>query len=221
MRSTRRCSISDARGLALALIATLALGTVSGAAVAGIGDDESAVLLVARPDMRDPEFAQTVVLVAFPQDAGPMGVILNRPAGVAIGEVLRERADVRERRDPMFLGGPLEQDGLLFVFHAPQHPVRALPLLDDLYLSGDGAIFDTLMAAPDDAAHQRFYVGHSGWEEGQLDEEIEAGDWYVLPVDAAAIFEIAPDRLWDTLIARAKLPSALLQRQRHLARTTP
>ena len=205
----------------MALLAALAIVVVAGGAAADVEDDGSAVLLVAKPHMRDPGFAQTVVLVTFPQDAGPMGVILNRPAGIAIGDLLAERADVRPRRDPIYFGGPLEPDGLLFVFHAPLHPVKALPILDDLYLSGDGAIFDALMAATGDAANQRFYAGHSGWGEGQLDAEIANGAWFVLPADPAVIFDMAPEHMWETLVARAQLPTTNLYQPRHVARPAP
>ncbi len=221
MRSTSRSSSSRGPRFALALLLALAATVASGRAVAGVEDDASAVLLVAKPDMRDAEFARSVVLVAFPQDTGPMGVILNRPAGITLGDVLAEREDARQRRDPMFFGGPLEQDGLLFVFRAPQHPVKALPIVDDLYLSGDGAIFDTLMTAQDQAANQRFYVGHSGWDDSQLDAEIASGAWFVLPVDPTVIFDMAPDRLWETLVARALLPSTDLRQPRHVARIAP
>lgn len=224
MRCISRSSNSRAprRRLALlAALAMLAMLVVAGRAAAGVEDDGSAVLLVAKPDMRDPGFAQTVVLVTFPQDAGPMGVILNRPAGIAIGDLLAERTDVRPRRDPVHFGGPLEPDGLLFVFHAPLHPVKALPILDDLYLSGDGTIFNALMAATGNAVNQRFYVGHSGWDEGQLDAEIASGAWFVLPADPAVIFDMAPEHMWETLVARAQLPSTNLYQPRHVARIAP
>ena len=221
MRSTSRSSNSRALRRRLALLAALAMLVVAGRAAADVEDDGSAVLLVAKPDMRDPGFAQTVVLVTFPQDAGPMGVILNRLAGIAIGDLLAERADVRPRRDPVHFGGPLEPDGLLFVFHAALHPVKALPILDDLYLSGDNTIFDSLMAATGDAANQRFYVGHSGWDEGQLDAEIASGAWFVLPADPAVIFDMAPDRMWEALATRAQLPNTNLYQPRHVARIAP
>lgn len=219
MRSTRRSSSSVPRRRWIGLLAALAALLPACGARAGVEDDAVAVLLVAKPDMTDPEFARSVVLVTFPQDSGPMGVILNRPAGTSLGDIVAERSDTRSRRDPLFFGGPLEQDGMLFVFHAPAHPVRALPITDDLYLSGDGSIFDALMARAAEAPDQRFYVGHSGWDEGQLDAEIAAGDWLVLPVEAAVIFRMAPESMWEQLVVRAALPGTRLGAPLHLART--
>ena len=66
-------------------------------ALAGVEDSDEAVLLVAHPRLDDSDFAQTVIVVTFPQDTGPMGVILNRPIGLTLGELLEDRAELRDR----------------------------------------------------------------------------------------------------------------------------
>ncbi|MCW5623182.1 MAG: YqgE/AlgH family protein [Burkholderiales bacterium] len=193
-----------------ARIGLLLLLLAAGPAVGGVEDSERAVLLVASPQMLDPNFARTVVLVSFPQDVGPMGVVLNRPVGATLGDILTDRPDLRERRDPLFFGGPVEPDGILFVFRAPEHPLRALPVVDDLYFSGDGTLFDEVARAADGARQRRFFAGYAGWAVGQLDAEVARGDWYVLDVDADTVFDIAgtPD-LWARLLQRARATTAV------------
>jgi putative transcriptional regulator len=181
-----------------------ALALVALAARAGVELDREPVLLIANPQMRDPGFAQTVVVVTFPQDSGPMGLILNRPYGVTLEEVLTDRTDVAGRTDMVYFGGPVRPDGILFLFRAVEHPVKALPVIDDVYLSGDGELFEQLLAKPEEAQEQRFFAGYAGWAEGQLDAEIERADWYVLPVDRALLFAPPPVDLWERMLQRAR-----------------
>lgn len=191
--------------LLLAACAALA----SAPAVAGVEDDGEAVMLVAAPQMPDPRFARTVLVVAFPQDAGPMGLVLNKPAGMTLGELFgSDRPELADHPDPILLGGPVDPEGMLFLFHWPEHPVRALPVGGDVYLSGDGKLFEALVADRGKSAGRRFFAGHSGWAEGQLDREIANGDWLVLPVDTEALFDPDTDRLYDRLLPRAQGRSA-------------
>ena len=176
----------------------------STAAFAGVEDDGEPVFLIAKPDMPDPNFARTVIVVGFPQDAGPMGVVLNRPSGLKIGELFADdRPEIADLADIVHLSGPVRPDGLLFVFYAPSHPVKALPIAENIYLSGDGRIFDRLASEPADPTARRFFAGHAGWAEGQLDAEIERGSWYVLPVDLDALLRWPVDTLWERLLVRA------------------
>lgn len=170
---------------------------------AGVEDSDEAVLLVAHPRMDDPNFTETVVLVTFPQDSGPMGVVLNRPIGATLGELFDEDPAVRERRDMVHAGGPVQPDGLLFIFRSAEHPVKALPVVRDIYLSADGKLFDVLVRKKEEASSQRFYAGYAGWTEGQLDAEVERGDWYVLPMDVEVLYGMPEESMWETLFVRA------------------
>lgn len=200
MNSIRDCCTA----LAIAVVCA-----ASPAAVAGVEDEGDAVLLVAKPEMPDINFAQTVVLVTFPQDSGPMGVVLNRDAGLTIGQLFGpDRPELKDIPDPLYLGGPMKPDGMLFLFRAPEHPVKALPVVDDLYLSGDGPIFESLVARPADGGNRKFFAGYAGWAVGQLDAEIRRGDWHVVPVDAETVLAPPMDDLWQRMLVRAASRSA-------------
>jgi putative transcriptional regulator len=175
---------------------------------AGVEDGEQAVLLVAHPRLDGSDFGRTVVLVAFPQDAGPTGVVLNRPLGITLGALFDEQPEIAKREDMVFYGGPVQPDGMLFVFRAAEHPVKALPVIDDIYLSADGRLFDALMAKTEEASAQRFFVGYAGWAEGQLDGEVARGDWFVLPAEANVIYEMPVETMWETLLLRATAETA-------------
>lgn len=167
-----------------------------------------AILLVAHPGMPDPRFAQTVVLVTFPPDTGPMGVVLNRPTPLELRSIWPDRADRKGRTELLNLGGPVQPDDLLFVFRMSPPPKKAQWVTGDIYLSGDSEILERLLAIPEPPGDQRFFAGYAGWARGQLEYEIETGGWYLLPPDPQVIFEMKPLEMWERMIERATLPRA-------------
>jgi putative transcriptional regulator len=155
--------------------------------------------------MTDLRFAETVVLVTFPPDAGPMGVILNKPGALELRSIWPERQDRQGRTDIIHYGGPVEPDGLLFVFRMQPAPQKAQWVTGDVYLSGDGPLLDKLLEAPRPVPDQRFFAGYAGWAPGQLDDEIGMGGWYVLPVDSTIIFGTPANGMWEKMLEQATM----------------
>ncbi len=199
MRTTRRLRW----GFSL-LCAAAAL--VAPVGVSGQTEPDRAFLLVAHPQLQDPNFAATVVLAVRVDEGGPIGVILNRPTTIALDSVYPDRADVAGRKDLVFFGGPVHPDALLFAFRSATRPPQGMLVAEDIYISGYSLVLDELLKHPENAAEQRFFVGYSGWAEGQLEAEIEQGGWYVLPLDTAAIFRMNPRTMYDDLLKRALVP---------------
>jgi putative transcriptional regulator len=166
------------------------------------GPRNGAILLVASPELRDPNFAHTVVLVLFPAEGGPLGVILNRQTPVTLAEAFTDEPQLRSRTEKLYFGGPVRINALMFLFRSGETPRNALPILEDLYLSGDGTLLDEMLARRQDAV-ERFFVGCSGWAPAQLDAEIAQGGWYVLPADLDTILKTDPKTMWRLLLGRA------------------
>ena len=169
-------------------------------------DPGRAFLLVAHPQLADPNFAGTVVLAVRVDAGGPLGVILNRPTTTALSSVYPDRADAAGRNDLVFFGGPVQPDALLFAFRSATKPPQGMLVVEDIYLSGYSRVLDQLLKHPENAAEQRFFVGYSGWTEGQLEAEIDEGGWYLLPLDTGAIFRMNPRTMYDALLKRALVP---------------
>lgn len=141
-------------------------------------------LLIASTDLHDPNFAQTVVLIAVHGDDGALGLILNRELNVPLpqvwGQVSQEPC---LRDDNVRHGGPV--GGTLIVLH-DQRPLANLVVAEDLYVATELNSMEALAAS--DEGQALFYLGHSGWGPGQLETELAEGSWLVLPATAQHVF---------------------------------
>jgi putative transcriptional regulator len=180
------------RALALLVLVLAAIGAQAG----GPG-----LLLVAKPDLPDPNFARTVLLVVQDEGGAALGVVLNRPADVSLAQLMDNDPRVARFTEPMYLGGPVERVGLFAVFRADRPPGPALQIADDLWLALRPETVEQLLADP--PAQMRLYAGYAGWARGQLDAEIDRGSWWVLDPDSDVAFRPDTRGLWAELAARA------------------
>src|SRR3954464_7371040 len=144
-------------GIALLLVALCA---------SGVRADEdavaNAVLLVAKPELGDPNFREAVVLITQPvPGGGPLGVILNRPTEVRLSEAWKEAGAVPEQYDYVYAGGPVARNQIIFLVRS-ESQVEGLRVLDDVYLSGDAKLLKNIVGAEVKVKALRAYVGYAG-----------------------------------------------------------
>jgi putative transcriptional regulator len=163
-------------------------------------------LLVAAPALVDPNFARSVVLVLDIDEDGALGVILNRPSTVPVGEILPAWSRLAQPPDVLFQGGPVATDSALGVGASTTYgldpnaePVGFRRLYDDV------GIVDldtpTEIAGPM-LTRLRVFAGYAGWGEEQLRDEIASGSWYVVPSTSADLFGADPEGLWMRVLRR-------------------
>ena len=181
--------------LAALLLAAPLAGAQGGASANG-------VFLVAAPDLIDPNFRHSVVLVTQTADGGSIGFIVNRPGRLSLAQILPHNEVLKRFTEPLYLGGPVEAAGLFAMFRAKDNPPGALRVLGDLSFAMEPALVEQLLHAP--PARVRFFNGYAGWGPGQLAFELERGGWYVLHADADTVFRKNMDTLWDELLVRAR-----------------
>lgn len=158
------------------------------------------VFLVASKRLRDPNFAQSVVLLLEYDATGAFGLIINRPSDVALASALPEVEGLGARADVLYLGGPVGRNQLFLLVRSASRPEATDPVVDDVYSS---VSLDTLRALlADDGAQFHAHAGYAGWGPDQLDGEVMRGDWYVTPADAVTIFEQPSEDVWPALIKR-------------------
>jgi putative transcriptional regulator len=164
------------------------------------------VLLIASPTLNDPNFFETVVLLCEHGDAGSLGIILNRPTSVPIGEALRDLPGATHATSSLFLGGPVQPGAVLALVRGREASADLLRVLEGVYLVGNAEALAHVLARPDAGEAVRVFAGYAGWGPGQLEFEIEQGAWATMSTDAATVFTKSPARLWSDLIERLKRP---------------
>lgn len=173
-------------------------------------------LVVASPTLGDPNFHRTVVFLLAADDEGALGVVLNRPSETAIDEVVPHWGLHASEPPVLFVGGPVQPNAAICVGRTKNttrdHPTVTEPS-EQGEPEGDG--FSPLIGdlgtvdlnrAPEDIGVSftglRVFTGYSGWGPGQLEEEIEAGAWYVVEGRQADVLSAEPAGLWQRVLRR-------------------
>jgi putative transcriptional regulator len=161
--------------------------------------------LVATPEMGDPRFRETVILMVRHSKDGAMGLIVNRPAGdQKLARILQDLGDSGEGVTgnlPLYLGGPVQPE-LGFILHTTDY--RRAGIID---VNGTVAVTATKEIIRDIAAGngpKKFMLifGYAGWGPGQLEGELKRNSWYTTPFDLSLIFEMDRDRVWERAVER-------------------
>ncbi len=154
-------------------------------------------LVVASPELADPNFHRAVVLMISHDRHGSFGLVLNRPLKGMLADALEPQdGDVQDlaAKVPLFRGGPVSTDLVQFVSNAEQCGTIVVPGV------AVGADLDELSCATAADLPVRAYAGYSGWGAGQLERETEEGSWIIAPAAARHVFEISHDALWATVL---------------------
>lgn len=176
------------------------------------GGVANGVFLVAKPELLDPNFRETVVLITQPEvGGGQLGVIINRPLGGRLSEIYPGSSRVPEQFDAIYAGGPVQRERVLFLLRSPRHFEGSLQVLEDVYLSGDRALLERIVRGEVEVPAFRAYAGFSGWAPRQLQVEIARGGWYVIKADAETIFSADSTAMWPELIKRITARSTAIQ----------
>jgi putative transcriptional regulator len=162
-------------------------------------DTVTGQLLIAGPTLLDPNFARTVVLVARHGEEGALGVVLNRPAEVTVGDAVPELTDVLDGSDPMWVGGPVQPTGVVVLAEWDDPSPESGLVTGEIGLLAARQDVEELAAG---ARRARAYAGYTGWGPGQLDSELEREDWIVSDTLPEDVFTEDPDDLWSAVLRR-------------------
>lgn len=164
------------------------------------------VLLIAMPQVQDPFFHKSLVLLLHHEEEGSVGLIVNRPTGIEVGEILSgmELSWGGEGDAPTWFGGPVQPQTGTVLFSPPE--VDGEPETD-----GEGTVIPgvALTQHLDDLGRLarrppprfRLLLGHAGWGAGQLMEEILRNDWLTAPATADLVFAGDPEAAWAEALA--------------------
>jgi putative transcriptional regulator len=166
-------------------------------------------LLLASPTLRDPNFARTVVLIGAHTEEGAMGVVLNRPSELTVGDAVPVLDRVLHGSEFVYIGGPVQPHSIVVLAEFLDPAPAGLIVVGRIGFPSPQSDIDELTEA---TARRRVYAGYAGWSEGQLDEELDQGDWIALPAMPQDIFTEDPQALWSTVLTRKGGRYALIAR---------
>jgi putative transcriptional regulator len=168
-------------------------------------------LLLAMPQLVDPNFRRTVVLLCEHSEDGAWGLILNRPTGKTAASAIDFTPSLRgDSGLELWSGGPVEsQRGALLL---PEEPLGedAFEVSPGIYVSSSADFLRRLIEGPG-VEKARLLMGYAGWGPQQLDRELTESSWLISDVSRDIVFETKPAEMWETAIRRLGVDPAALQ----------
>jgi putative transcriptional regulator len=166
-------------------------------------------LLLASPSLRDPNFERRVVLIGVHSADGAMGIVLNRPSDVTVGEAAPQLEEAVSDSERVYVGGPVQPSSIVFLAEFLDPTPAGLLVLGRIGFPTPEAEIGELSQATERA---RVFAGFAGWGEGQLEAEIAQGDWIAQAALPDDVFTEVPERLWSDVLTRMGGSYALVAR---------
>jgi putative transcriptional regulator len=191
-------------------VTALAILLFSWASVAGSQELTRPLVLIATPELRDPIYGRTVLVVKpFGRDQH-LGFIVNRPTDLTLGKMFPDHGPSQKVVDPVFLGGPVDATALFALVERPDNPGgNSIEIMPGLYAAHDASVVDNIIEA--NPANARYVAGLVIWRPGELRRELDMGAWQTMAADPHVALR-DPKGLWEDLVQRS-------ERARNLIRT--
>ncbi len=159
-------------------------------------------LLLSMPQLDDPNFARSVVLLCQHDTDGAFGLVINRPVTTIARIVPQDDPDAAtEQEVEVWIGGPVEPERSWILISDPALDENAVRVCEGVYLSTSARVLQDAIATPD-MARARLIAGYAGWGPGQLDEEVAASAWLTSDVALDLVFQTPADDMWEQAIRR-------------------
>jgi putative transcriptional regulator len=158
----------------------------------------TAILIVARRVVADPNFGGSIVLVMNNLAPAPVGIIINRPMPLLVARLFPQLKRLAHVHARVYYGGPVEFGRVWYLFRANAAPAGAVLVCNGIYVSAGRKLLLRLLRRGRPMRGLRIFLGHAGWAPGQLQAEIEGGAWKPRRADADSIFHPDPLRPWPS-----------------------
>ena len=170
------------------------------------------ILLVSMPQMADPNFARTIVLLCDYTEEGAFGLVVNRPMSEPAWQLVATQPPVRVDPDlRLWIGGPVDPQRTWVLMAEAQGPDdEQREICPGVLLSASHELTLQLLQAPP-SSRARVMIGYAGWGPGQLDKELASSAWLTADVDPLLIFGVPPEEMWEAAIRRLGTDPAALQ----------
>jgi putative transcriptional regulator len=166
-------------------------------------------LLLASTTLLDPNFARSVVLIGMHSEQGALGLVLNRPSTATVADAVPQLSQLVDEDEPVFVGGPVQASAIVVLAEFTDPAAAGVLVLGRIGLPAPEVPLEDLGDATE---RRRVFAGYAGWGEGQLDAEVEQGDWIAHDPEPQDIFTAAPEQLWSAVLTRKGGRYALIAR---------
>jgi putative transcriptional regulator len=156
-------------------------------------------VLLAEPFMLDPNFKRTAVLLCeYSMEEGGVGFVMNKPLNMRVDSLIE---DFPEFDAEVFFGGPVATDTIHYIHNVGDLLDDSQSVTNGVFWGGDFEKLKFLITSElITPSNIRFFVGYSGWSNGQLENELEMGSWVTADMDTNYLFRSEPDDLWQQVM---------------------
>ena len=171
-----------------------------------MGTNSKPFFLVANPEMPDPIFSETVILM-LPNATPPLvaGIVINKPTKLTLGQFFNHSSSIRNQSQPVYFGGPVDLSSESILTRASQSSDTSSRLFENVYISTNTRAIPAILHRPGSDKDTRLFLGRAQWTEDQLHAEILQGAWVLAPADPNVVFSADPGNVWRKLINHARL----------------
>ena len=157
-------------------------------------DPAPGILLIADPFLKDPNFLRTVVFLCEHKEEGSFGFVLNRKYEVTLDELI---PDLEGYKVPVYYGGPVQMDTIHFLHQYPDEIPGGFEVTKGVYWGGDFELLVSMIKNKEiDFNKIRFFIGYSGWSDGQLKNELTEKSWLTVQATRKIIFHRNFEEIW-------------------------
>ena len=156
--------------------------------------------LIAAKRLSDPNFHRSVVLIIEHNDEGAMGLVVNRPSSVTLAHALADHFEISRTDEFVYIGGPVQPSNLFVMHNRRELDPDEPPVVPGLYVGSNSEVFENVVQSVAEECPEiqfRIFCGCAGWGPGQLESEIDRGDWFQVPASAEMLFDEDPYAVWD------------------------
>lgn len=163
------------------------------------------------PQLDDPNFRRSVVLLCQHTSEGAWGLVLNRPTGTPAAQAVRLDPPVpTDNGLELWVGGPVEPERGCLLLGDDPHDEDAVEVCPGIFVSGSGVLLRQLLLK-ERPTRTRLLMGYAGWGPDQLDAELRASAWLISQIDLDLVFDVPPIEMWETAIRRLGAEPGTLQ----------
>ena len=160
---------------------------------------QKGTFLIASPELDSGLLCRAVLLVCEHSASGSFGLIINKPLDLQLPEEVLNFGDIANPHVNMRAAGPVQTNQMMLLHTNTENNQQALKICDDVYLGGDLEFLQQILS-DEQGPYIHLCFGYTGWASGQLEREFLDGSWFIYPASKYYLFEVAPDKLWRTLL---------------------